>query len=754
MIHRRAWLILTATALMATFTSAFTIAQDNAAKGEAPPAAPAKAAGTVDEDNPLLVEPRSPESLMDAVVLMTDLARPNLAHLYLKKLLEAKLDEATLLKLRDRHGPATFLRLSNDKRLQPESITLLEQVNAAFRKGATDPARVDKLIADLSKSSAQREVAILQLRNGGTFAAARLVSVLNSSKQDEQRKILLYTLTRLNKEVVPVLLGAVEAPNAELRATVIEALGWLDDRSAVTWLWHPAFEPSQPAGVTLAARQALARLLFGTVNRTPDVRSFGASAELAKSARQHLRGEAPWSLNDEGLVELWDWDEATSTVTMSAVPPETAAIRVGTQIARQAFELSPQRTDLNALYWTALMAQKLHVAGREVAIQTDPGSTFHLGLQLGPEVMQQALTEALQLEQPVAAVAALQVLAQTGSAHQLKAVSGHVAPVVGALNHPDPRVQFSAASTILTWNPTTSFRGASRVVEVLTRNLADAGTSRGVAIDANEQRATTMSAALREMGFEPDMATTGQDGFKLATERGDVGLFLIEANVARWELSQTLANLRADARTAYIPIIVYGDDSLRDRVERTAASYSRVRFATKVSVASEMTRQVAPYLKRWRTESMTQPQREATRKAALDWFVQLADRNASSLFDLTRAENALMAATNDEALAEAAVFVLGAISTPPAQTKLFEIATTASRPDAVRERALSQLTAHFQRHGMLLTSQQADELRKSAREATAPELQSAFAAALGALHPDLRTASELLKAVPARRAKE
>src|SRR6185436_12618619 len=112
------------------------------------------------------------------VVLMTDLARPGLAHLYLQKLLEANPDDETILKLRDKHGPALFLRLSNDKRLQPESITLLERVNAAFRKGATDPVRVDKLIDQLSKTAAEREVAILQLRNAGSYGAARLVAAL------------------------------------------------------------------------------------------------------------------------------------------------------------------------------------------------------------------------------------------------------------------------------------------------------------------------------------------------------------------------------------------------------------------------------------------------------------------------------------------------------------------------------------------------------------------------------------------------
>lgn len=750
MTIRRTWWLVPSVGLTFLLIANVSAQDQNAA--DAPP--PAAKAQLPQEDNPLLSEPRTPQTLMDTVVLMTDLARPGLAKMYLEKLLEAKPDDATLLQLRDKHGPAMFLRLSNDKRLQPESITLLEQVNAAFRKGATDPVRVDKLIADLSKTAAEREVAILQLRNAGNYGAARLIAALNVSRDEAQRKLLLYTLTRMNREVVPALLGAVEGPNPDLRATVIEALGWLGQPTAIGALWHPAFGETQPAAVQLAARQALARLLFGTAKRVGEVSQFGAAAELAKSARRNLRGEGDWSLNEDGQVELWNWDEATGTVAMTPVTVETASIRAALQQARQAFELAPTRSDLHALYWTALMSNEVQEAERGTAISTLPGSTFHVGLQLGPEVMQSALVEAMSLGEPVVATVALQVLAQTGSSRMLKATEARPAPVVAALNYPDSRVQFAAASTVLTWDPATSFRGASRVVEVLARALTDAGTARGVAIDANQQRATSMSAALREMGFEPDMAQTGHDGFKIAAERGDVGLFLIEANVARWELSQTIANLRSDARTAYIPIVIYGDEKLQTRIERIAESQSRIYFVLQTNDATLMSKQVLRFLRTANANTITQPQRTATRQAALTWLVQLADRRQASLFDLKPAENALLTATNEPELGESAVFALGAIATPTAQAKLFEIGAAASRPAPVRERALAMLAAHMQRHGVMLTELQTDELRKAARQETDARLQIAFAATLGSLNPNLARASEVLKSVPPRREKQ
>ena len=749
MTIRRTWWFVPSIGLTFLLTAnAFAQAQDAA---DAPP--PAAKAPPPLEDNPLLSEPRTPQTLMDTVVLMTDLARPGLAKMYLEKLLEANPDEEALLKLRDKHGPALFLRLSNDKSLQPESITLLEQVNAAFRKGATDPVRVDKLISDLKKTATEREIAILQLRNAGNYGAARLIAALNVSRDEAQRKLMLYTLTRLNREVVPALIGAVEGPDPDLRATVIEALGWLGQPQAIGALWHPAFAETQSPAVQLAARQALSRLLFGTAKRVGEVSQFGAAAELAKSARRNLRGDGDWSLNDDDQVELWNWDEAAGTVAMTPVSVETASIRAALRQARQAFELAPNRSDLHALYWTALMANEVQDAERGAAISTRPGSTFHVGLQLGPEVMQAALVEAMSLGEPVVATAALQTLAQTGAARMLKTTEGRPAPVVAALNYPDSRVQFAAASTILTWDPSTTFRGASRVVEVLARAMTDAGTARGIAIDANAQRATSMSAALREMGFEPDMAQTGQDGFKIAAERGDVGLFLIEANVARWELSQTIANIRSDARTAYIPIAIYGDEKLQTRIERLAESHPRVRFVLQTSDATLMSKQVLRFLRAANTNTITQQQRTATRQAALAWLVQLADRRQASLFDLKPAENALLTATNEPDLGESAVFALGAIATPTAQAKLFEIGAAASRPAPIRERALAMLAAHIQHHGVMLTELQIDEFRKAARQESDPQLQTAFAATLGSLTPDLARASEVLKAVSPRRGK-
>ena len=99
MTVRWTWMLSSAVVLtLSVLDGAVATAQDADAAADD---AKAKSIEPKLEENPLLTEPRSAETLFDAVVLMSDLARPNLARMYLLKLMESNLNEEGLLKLRD-----------------------------------------------------------------------------------------------------------------------------------------------------------------------------------------------------------------------------------------------------------------------------------------------------------------------------------------------------------------------------------------------------------------------------------------------------------------------------------------------------------------------------------------------------------------------------------------------------------------------------------------------------------------------------
>lgn len=701
-----------------------------------------------DEPSPLLTEPKSPEALFDAIVLMLDLDRPTLALKYIRQLLDQDPDDATILRIRDKHGPAVFLELSNDRRLQPESIELLERMNEAFRKYAADPSRMDRLIADLTGSPEKREVAIIQLRSTGKVAIPRMLTLVTATEDSAQRDAMVYAMTRMGPQIIPPLLGALEAPDEGVRTVAIDTLGWLGSLDTVPWLWYQAFGAEQPTGVRQSARRALARILRDDVKRAGDISSYGAADQLQKIATTHFRLEYNWKRNDDGeTTELWSWDNSSHQLTAWNLAPETASLIVGSRFAREALSLSPERPELQALYLSMRLAFDAHVAGWDAPLPTGPGTAHDLALLAGPEVALHALEYSLKNPNPAAALATLQVLSQIGNRAQLHERSGQASPIIQAMNYPNFRVQFAAASTVLQLDPEKSFRGASRIVSILKRALNDTGDAHGLAIDPNEDRAASMAGLLAEMGMGPLQATTGQEGFRIAADRSDIELIVIHAAVVRWGLGQTVVNLRADARTSGIPILVYGPESVEPAVERLAEQFPMVGFAP--GGETSFKQGVRLFQSRLSTPPVSEKQRAERASAAGFWFAHIAGGRRTDVFNLDVAEDALFDAVNDPGVGENALIALGSIATPSSQERLQEIATSEARAPALRETAALQLAFHIQRYGVLLSEARVGELHGAWQAAPAGPLKTALASVVGSLKPASRRVTELLQSLPA-----
>ncbi len=63
-----------------------------------------------------------------------------------------------------------------------------------------------------------------------------------------------------------------------------------------------------------------------------------------------------------------------------------------------------------------------------------------------------------------------------------------------------------------------------------------------------------------DLGYVAELERTGSDGFLAAAESADVELILVsyDLHYGDWKLTDTLANLQADARTKGVPLFVYG----------------------------------------------------------------------------------------------------------------------------------------------------------------------------------------------------
>ena len=695
------------------------------------------------EASPLLIEPETPEAAFEAARLMIRLGRPELSRRYLQQFLDTNPDDATLLNLREKFGPGVFLNLDNNKALRPESTELLDRVNEVFRKNAADPKRVDRLIDDLSESSQKRAEATTALRNAGPNVVPRMIQRLAASQGDE-RDYLMVTLIKMGPQAVPPMIGALSSDNDDLRSAIIETMGHIDSVLSIPHLWYPAFGSDQPAGVQSAARRALQRLLDRP--RASDINDFEASSDLRQTARRHLRGEYPWpTYTEDSDVTIWAWDPQQNTVTPIPMPTEAASLYEGSRLAHDAVRLSPRNRDVQGLYLALALGSEAYRNGPGQPLPKGRGTVANTALSAGMDVLNEALHEALNAGNAIAAEAIVPLLGQLSSRNDLATVGGP-SPLIKALYSPDRRVRFAAAETILGLDPHEQFEHSARVVSVLTQSLRDDGTKAALVVDPNESRAIDMAGRFSEIGFSggPFTAATGQQGFRIAASRNDIELVVVNANVSRWPLSQFVANFRSDSRTELLPIVIYGPERVEANVQYLIDHYPQVKFIVEPASTDFLEMQIRPFLDATAGRPLSPEERNRYSGAATFWLADIADRRRTNVFPIESAESALSDAIEDPGLSRNAISALSSIGSESAQTRLHNVAVGANYPAETRESAAWQLAFHIQRHGLLLRPTDIVQIKDALAAAQEPQLVTALTTVMGSLRPDATRSGQRL----------
>src|SRR5262245_4052915 len=584
---------------------------------EAPAAEPA-ALPTDPKSSPLATEPKSPAELFEATLLMVDIARLDLAKLYLAKLMEEPLDDDLLLALRDKHGAAAFLKLTNIPQLKTAAVKLMDLSNAAAIKQAGDPARIARLIDQLEGDPELVAEAEAELESLGTAVVPGLLQVLRNAEQAPRHEPAMTAILRVGDPAVPQLVAALDAPDDTFRADVLSMLGSLRSTAAIPWLWFPALSPDESPIVRTAARQALARILNIPGPTGADrIATEGTVDRMLKSVREHFRNEYAWKTDDAGKVALWSWSAKQETIVPRLVSPEEASEITGLRFAREALGLAPDRRDTQTSYLCLALAGEIRRSGFDNPLPTGPGTAHDLALSVGSDVALNVLSEAFNSTRPAVAVAALKVFSQVGTLDQLNLSGARRSVVNAALDYPDPRVQFAAAVAILQIDPKTPFPGAPRVVEILKRALGSEGRPHAVVGEVSVQRGSMLAGILRELGYEPQVFMSGRDAFAAAAQRTDVELVILHPNIIRWALTETLANLRADARTANIPIVIHGPADLAEKMRRRAREFQLVSFSLLSETTEDFDDQVRPLLRKVKTVTISPQERAAQRIEAV-----------------------------------------------------------------------------------------------------------------------------------------
>ena len=267
-------------------------------------------------------------------------------------------------------------------------------------------------------------------------------------------------------------------------------------------------------------------------------------------------------------------------------------------------------------------------------------------------------------------------------------------------------------------------------------------------IDADRERASTTSAFLVDAGYEGIVAVTGREGFEKAASTAGVEVIVVQVNCLRWDLTQTLANIRADSRTAAIPIVVYGPEATRDQVARLVARSSPATYVSESASAADFIHQYRPFVQGLKSPAMSAQERNQQMMAASYWLATLASARSARIFDVTQAEKELSLVAESPDAGQNAIVALGGIASGSAQRRLSAVALNPQLDAGLREAAASQLGYHIQRFGLLLTKDEVAAVHTGWVEAQTPSIKSALAGVIGTLRPNATLVGERLQQFP------
>lgn len=506
-----------------------------------------------ESDELFLFRPNTPERQIRGAILAEKLDRPQLALGYLTDLLDSQPSTEVLLQLRKTFGSGTFLRLSAIEELQPTSRELLNLINEASRQNVTSAAEVEGLINELGQSKQQTLNASLKILS---LESAAVVALLNTDLSTPQGDLADRLLKKFVRRFQPGLLDVLPTADEGTQARVLGMLAGGADSEIVADLVRYRF--SESADVAAAATAAI-RELSGTP-QTLSSKQDAVDGLLAKAMILVKQAGARFpndrELADDRFLQKVPADQPVAygagflarAVALTDFAAQIAPDDVNVMAVKTVAELSEQS-------WPAIWPTEIELP--EAAVET--ANPTHADVL--------TLTVAAESEN----VSAILSLLRRDSAVLILEQE----PIVKLqlLRHFDPRVRLLTAGCLRAANIPDH-----RVSAVLTGAAAGNSKPEATIIDTRRGEGLTVAAVMSGAGYATADSRTGQGGFDLAVNQLGCELILVHTNVLRWSLSETIANLRADYRTKYVPIVLYGPERDRERTKLTRSSYSGIWF--------------------------------------------------------------------------------------------------------------------------------------------------------------------------------
>jgi len=668
------------------------------APGKAPPAPPKPvdpAVITILESNPT-----SPSDLVRSIDALLNLGAAEDAAKLFKKLAATPLTEQQRAALGRQFDAGIWFRFSQVKEFGPEGTKFVGSIMAALRKAQEDPNRTAQLVQALANPDASaRDLAIADLVHVGRPAIGPLVAVLANPQHKAAQPGARAALVALGSQALEPLLAVLDDAGPELQAQIVAVLAQSNDPRAAEALLVESVAPGASPTVRQLAQQAVRR----SFDEQPS--QVQVAAQLIRQIDEYMKAERRLPVDQVNLSEMWRYDPKTGQLSSIRVPAEAAAAIHAAWLARRLRAVAPDSA--TAEQWrllTNLHAAKM-LGGLGQPLKNGPGQpALARAVSRGSALIEPVLRQALAKNHVPAALAALEVLSETGDPSLLKPATSPAPHVlVKAANHPDRRIRLAAIETLVRLKPRHPLAGSSAVSQALLDFANFSGTRRAVVADPRGDRGHELAALLDQCGFTTSVASTGRQAFLDAVASTEVELVLIAMTVEHPDADELLRQLRRDPRTARLPVALIAKPDHLYRAEGIALGDPLTMAFVRPRDLPTMQERVASLEKLGGYNHVPHAERQQQAAKALTLLAELSDAGAPSIFSLQGMDAAAEAGLYLPELAPAAIQVLARSRTSRSQKALVDLASAATQPLDVRQAAAAAFAESVKRHRIQLT---------------------------------------------------
>lgn len=650
----------------------------------------------------MAAQPTTPSELVRAADTIYRLGDPALAKTLVQRVAAMNLPRQDLSALVDEFGSPLFVRMGTREDWSPEGRDFAQAVLTAFGEEHSDPANLQRWIAELSDPTDEtRFRALNALRNSRGAAVAPMVKVLADASRSGEHEAVLGAMVHFKDDARWPLVAILSSDDPQLVAASLRALGHAGSRNQLVYLLsHYTSDESDPA-VRKAAGQALMQLL----GATPDKET--AAALLASEAALFFEQQKPLSREMEGQTPYWEYDDATGKVKETWIGRNDAYRRLAARFAREAYSVLPEHPGLELLHLTTSLEDAAYRNGLDNPLPMDAETPAGQAAEHGVEMLTDVAMFAMAEGRPAAATAAVRILGQIGSPEKLLYVGADPGVLAQAAKQSDRRLRYAAVEAIMALAPEQAYPGASDVLTTLLHIASSEGRRIAVVAGPRPQKTSHLAGQILALGYEAEPYPDGRKAIERAAESADVELVILDPILGADEIKVLVQQFNTDNRTGTLPIGVFARpdfyDEAEDAVEQAFGAVALPWPVNEGDVAWSV-EQVALL-----GEEATVPPdlRQQQADQAMAWLVALyADEEQNIRQRWQDVQARAIGSLYTPSQRKDAIEILRRIPTPEAQTALADYASRFGQPIEDRKAALDAFIESVRNSGVLLTQAQ------------------------------------------------